>query len=115
MQLANAQRKSLPEILASSAFEFELWREYYIRYGFDADRIEWTTANAGAAAAQAWGSKVRSSDLVPDFRRGRNGGLKASAARLKGMKGAKVRKLTPEESTARREARRQRKESANHV
>lgn len=105
MQLASAQRKWLPEVLSLSMFEFELWREYYIRCGFDADRLTWTVANSGAASAQSWGSKVRASDLVPDFRRGRNGGLKASAAKLKGMKGAKVRKLTPEESAARKKRR----------
>jgi hypothetical protein len=62
-----------------SSSEFEHWRRYYLRYGFDADRLEWATANAGAAAAQAMGSRVRANQLVPRFQ-ARN--PRADAARL---------------------------------
>lgn len=50
-----------------TAAEFVLWQSFYRRTGFDADRIEWTTANAGAATARAFGSKVKPEDLVAAF------------------------------------------------
>lgn len=56
-----------------SSAEFEHWRRYYLRFGFDTDRLEWATANAGAASAQAMGSKVRAKQLVPRFKTDRKG------------------------------------------
>jgi hypothetical protein len=36
-------------LAAMPAAEFDLWREFYQSHGFDADRIEGTVANVGAA------------------------------------------------------------------
>lgn len=51
-----------------SSAEFSLWAAFYGRFGFDADRIEWAAANAGAATAGAMGAKVKAAQLVPQFR-----------------------------------------------
>ena len=51
-----------------SSAEFGLWAEYYGRNGFDADRIEAASANAGAATARAMGAKsIKPADLIPRF------------------------------------------------
>jgi hypothetical protein len=47
--------------------EFAEWSHYYREFGFDADRLEYATANAGAAVCQSWGGKVRANQLVPRF------------------------------------------------
>lgn len=52
-----------------SSAEFSLWQAHYTRNGFDADRLEWATANAGAATAQAMGGKVKAAQIVPKFGR----------------------------------------------
>ena len=113
-RLAGHLKKFAGEVLAMPHAEFALWRAYYRRNGFDADRIECTTANAGAAVAQTWGSRVKASDLIPDFQSTVKGRMKSAGVRLAAMPGANVRKLTPEESKARREARKQRRETVNH-
>lgn len=55
------------------AEEFLLWQVYYRDYGFDADRAEWASANAGAAAARSMGATVKAADLVPRFKKARVG------------------------------------------
>jgi hypothetical protein len=50
-----------------TAAEFDLWAEFYRVYGFDVDRVEWASANAGAAAARSMGANIRPADLVPRF------------------------------------------------
>lgn len=50
-----------------TAAEFALWAAYYQRFGFDVDRLEWATANAGAAAGRAMGARVKPADLIPVF------------------------------------------------
>lgn len=50
-----------------AAVEFALWLEFYRSHGFEVDRQEWASANAGAAAARAMGARVTPSDLVPRF------------------------------------------------
>lgn len=89
--------------------EFMLWRAYYRRNGFDADRIECTTANAGAAITRTWGGRLKAADLIPDFQSTAEGRMKAAGAKLAGLPGASVRRLTREEIAARREERRKRK------
>jgi hypothetical protein len=49
------------------AAEFDLWARWYTRHGFDADRIEATTANAGAYAGAVWGGKAKPGELVARF------------------------------------------------
>ena len=48
------------------------------------------TANAGAAAASAWGGKVRNIDLIPRFRRNRSTNPGHLVAFLSGRPGVKV-------------------------
>ena len=50
-----------------TAAEFDLWRAYYQRHGFDADRIEAGVAIAGAYVGATWGGKAKSSELLPRF------------------------------------------------
>ncbi len=58
------------ELLSSiTAAELLLWQAFYRDYGFDPDRLEWASANAGAAAARAMGSSVKPAELVPTFKR----------------------------------------------
>jgi hypothetical protein len=54
-----------------SSAEVELWWLYARSNGFPFDRLEGAAVNAGAAAAQAMGSRVRARDLVPQFGDGR--------------------------------------------
>ena len=68
LRLASHLRRPLSELVATMpAFEYALWLEYYSRFGFDVDRLEWATANAGAAPARAFGSEVTPADLIPRF------------------------------------------------
>lgn len=53
-----------PDAPLSSA-EFVLWGVYWDAYGFDAERVEWTVANAGSAAARHLNAKP--ADLVAKF------------------------------------------------
>lgn len=56
------------ELLGSiPAVEFALWLAFYQQHGFDTDRLEWVTANAGSAAAQSMGAKVKPKELIPNF------------------------------------------------
>lgn len=73
-RLASQLRRPVAELLGLSSpggplssAEFSLWAAYYRANGFDADRIEWASANAGAAAARSMGSDVKPKDLVPKF------------------------------------------------
>lgn len=50
-----------------SSAEFALWAAYYRHHGFDADRAEWATANAGAAVVGAWGGQIDPGAIVPKF------------------------------------------------
>jgi len=113
-RLAGHLKKFAYEVEAMPLTEFIRWRAYYQRNGFDVDRLECTTANAGAAVAQTWGSRVKATDLIPDFRSTAKGRVKAAGAKLAAMPGASVRKLTPEESRVRREARKKRRDAVNH-
>lgn len=48
-----------------SSAEFAVWQAWYLSRGFDADRLEWTIANAGAAGA--WAGGLKPADLVARF------------------------------------------------
>lgn len=52
-----------------SATEFAIWHAYYIRHGFDVDRLEHVAANAGSACVSAagTGAKIKPSELIPKF------------------------------------------------
>lgn len=52
-----------------TAAEFDLWAQWYQRHGFDADRAEATTANAGAYVGAVWGGKAKPEQLVARFAR----------------------------------------------
>ncbi len=68
LRLASHLRKSLHELLTGmTATEYALWLAFYRHFGFDVDRLEWVTANAGAVAAAAWGAKVKSEEIIPRF------------------------------------------------
>jgi len=68
LRLASHLRRPLHELYQfMPAAEFALWLAFYQSHGFDVERIEWATANAGAAAARAFGSDVSPADLVPSF------------------------------------------------
>ncbi len=104
MHIANGRRMKLVEVFEMSAFEFNLWCDYRTRFGFDTDRLEWVTANAGSAAACAMGAKVKASELVPKFMRQKmDSGM--LAAKMSAMPGVKSRKLTKEEIAAKLKAR----------
>lgn len=67
LRLSMALGRTLAEVLAMSAFELVLWLEYYQRYGFAVDRLEWTTAASGSVVARSMGAKIDAADLVPRF------------------------------------------------
>ena len=68
-RLAGHLKKSLAEVLDLTQAEWEVWRRWYQRNGFDVDQQVWSTANAGAATANAMGAKVSNRDIVPRFTR----------------------------------------------
>jgi hypothetical protein len=108
--MAEARNISVPAIFAMSAAEYSLWVEYYQRNGWAADRIVHTAANAGAASARAWGSKVNPDDLVAEFRRRRTSPA-VLISKLSAIPGAKSTRLSKEEIDQRRKARRERRSS----
>ena len=73
-----------------SAAEFAFWVQYRGRHGFPVDRLEAGTALAGTATARAMGSKVEPKHLIPKFG-AQKVSMKALAAQLKALPGAKVR------------------------
>ena len=100
-RIALTLRRPVAEVLAMSAWEFNLWCDYRTKHGFDTDRLEGVTANAGSAAACAMGAKVKASELVPKFARERMAPA-LLIAKLSAMPGAKVRKITKEERAAKK-------------
>lgn len=72
-----------------SVGEFYLWAEYRKCFGFATDRLEWATANAGAATARSMGGRVTSEDIVPKFGRTRSS-KKKLIHQLAALAGAKV-------------------------
>jgi hypothetical protein len=83
---------TLADVHAMPAAEFVFWRDYYLRRGFPADRIEAAVAIAGAAVCQTWGGKVEPKDLIPQFGRKKLSN-KVLAVRMAQLPGAKVRKI----------------------
>lgn len=81
-----------------SAAEFLLWGEFRSRFGFDVDRLEWTTANGLAAVCQTWGGKVDPDEIKARFGPAKQPSKKKLSLQLAGLPGAKVR-FIPKDKT----------------
>lgn len=84
--------------------ELALWREYHQRYGFEADRIAWTVAKAGAALCRIRGAKINPKDLLPSFVVQRGMSIQAIRAELVALPGARVEKVDAAELARRQKA-----------